>query len=36
VRDGIPEDPRRLLASYIDRGRLGVKSGKGFYDDYDA
>ena len=34
VRDGIPEDPRRLLEEYIDRGRLGVKSGKGFYDDY--
>ena len=36
VRDSIPEDPRRLLADYIDRGRLGVKTGKGFYDDYAA
>ena len=29
-----PEGPRRLLRSYLDRGRLGVKSGAGFYDDY--
>jgi 3-hydroxybutyryl-CoA dehydrogenase len=29
-----PEGPRRLLRSYIQRGRLGVKSGAGFYDDY--
>jgi 3-hydroxybutyryl-CoA dehydrogenase len=29
-----PEGPRRLLRSYIRRGRLGVKSGAGFYDDY--
>lgn len=36
VRDGIPEEPRRLLAEYIDRGRLGVKSGQGFYDDYET
>ena len=29
-----PEGPRRLLRGYVDRGRLGVKSGAGFYDDY--
>ena len=29
-----PEGPRRLLRSYLQRGRLGVKSGAGFYDDY--
>jgi 3-hydroxybutyryl-CoA dehydrogenase len=32
VRDGIPEGPRELLRRYIDEGRLGVKSGGGFYD----
>lgn len=26
--------PRRLLRSYVEQGRLGVKSGAGFYDDY--
>ncbi|MFC4906131.1 3-hydroxyacyl-CoA dehydrogenase family protein [Actinomadura gamaensis] len=30
----LPEGPRRLLREYIDKGRLGVKSGAGFYD-YD-
>jgi 3-hydroxybutyryl-CoA dehydrogenase len=29
-----PEGPRRLLRSYVQGGRLGVKSGAGFYDDY--
>jgi len=29
-----PEGPRRLLRGYVDRGRLGVKSGAGFYEDY--
>jgi 3-hydroxybutyryl-CoA dehydrogenase len=29
-----PEGPRRLLRTYIQQGRLGVKSGAGFYDDY--
>jgi 3-hydroxybutyryl-CoA dehydrogenase len=33
VRDGIPEGPRRLLREYIEQGRLGVKSGRGFYDE---
>jgi len=29
-----PEGPRQVLRSYIEKGRLGVKSGAGFYDDY--
>jgi 3-hydroxybutyryl-CoA dehydrogenase len=33
VRPGIPEGPRELLRRYIDEGRLGVKSGRGFYDE---
>jgi 3-hydroxybutyryl-CoA dehydrogenase len=36
ARDGIPEAPRRLLREYIDDGRLGVKSGRGFYNDYGS
>jgi 3-hydroxybutyryl-CoA dehydrogenase len=32
VRPGVPEGPRTLLRNYIDEGRLGVKSGRGFYD----
>jgi 3-hydroxybutyryl-CoA dehydrogenase len=35
VRDGIPEGPRKLLHEYIDQGRLGVKSGRGFYEYTD-
>lgn len=31
-RDGIPEGPRELLRRYLAEGRLGMKSGKGFYD----
>lgn len=34
-RDGIPQGPRALLRRYIAEGRLGVKSGHGFYD-YDT
>jgi len=34
VRTGLSEEPRDLLHRYIDEGRLGVKSGRGFYDDY--
>lgn len=34
VRDGIPDAPRLFLRQYVDRGWLGVKSGRGFYDDY--
>jgi 3-hydroxybutyryl-CoA dehydrogenase len=29
-----PQGPRKVLRSYVDQGRLGVKSGAGFYDDY--
>lgn len=29
-----PEGPRKLLRSYLEQGRLGAKSGAGFYDDY--
>jgi 3-hydroxybutyryl-CoA dehydrogenase len=29
-----PKGPRRLLRTYLRQGRLGVKSGAGFYDDY--
>jgi 3-hydroxybutyryl-CoA dehydrogenase len=29
-----PEGPRRMLRSYVQQGRLGAKSGAGFYDDY--
>jgi 3-hydroxybutyryl-CoA dehydrogenase len=32
VRSGIPDGPRTLLRRYVDEGRLGVKSGGGFYD----
>jgi len=34
VGNDIPEGPRKLLRRYVDGGRLGVKSGRGFYDDY--
>jgi 3-hydroxybutyryl-CoA dehydrogenase len=34
VREELPEGPRKLLQRYVDDGRLGVKSGRGFYDDY--
>jgi 3-hydroxybutyryl-CoA dehydrogenase len=34
VRPGLPEGPRTLLQQYLDEGKLGVKSGSGFYDDY--
>jgi 3-hydroxybutyryl-CoA dehydrogenase len=29
-----PEGPRRVLRTYLEQGRLGVKSGAGFYDNY--
>lgn len=32
VRPHLPEGPRQLLREYINQGRLGVKSGRGFYD----
>ena len=34
VNPSLPEGPRRLLHEYIDAGKLGVKSGEGFYNDY--
>ena len=34
IREAVPEGPRALLRQYLDRGRLGVKSGRGFYSDY--
>lgn len=36
IRKDIPEGPRKLLQRYVDRGSLGVKSGRGFYDDYSG
>jgi 3-hydroxybutyryl-CoA dehydrogenase len=32
VCPGLPEGPRKLLHKMIDEGRLGVKSGRGFYE----
>jgi len=29
-----PEGPRTVLRTYVEQGRLGAKSGAGFYDDY--
>ena len=34
LRRGLPEEPRKLLREYIDKGWLGVKAGRGFYNDY--
>ncbi|WP_353946618.1 3-hydroxyacyl-CoA dehydrogenase NAD-binding domain-containing protein [Streptomyces sp. HUAS MG91] len=31
----LPSGPRELLRGYVEAGHLGVKSGRGFYDDYD-
>ncbi len=36
IRKDVPEAPRKLLKAYVDRGSLGVKSGRGFYDDYSG
>lgn len=30
----LPEGPRILLHQYVDNGLLGVKTGRGFYNDY--
>lgn len=35
VRPGLPEGPRKLLHELVDDGKLGVKSGRGFYDYRD-
>src|SRR5262245_30785705 len=35
IRPGIAAEPRQLLKRYIEQGRLGIKSGKGFYSDYE-
>ena len=32
VRPELPDAPRRLLQRYVDDGRLGEKSGSGFYE----
>ncbi len=36
LRPGLPEEPRQLLEKLIDEGRLGAKSGRGFYEDPPA
>ena len=35
IRPTIPTGPRELLKQYIKEGRLGLKTGKGFYTDYE-
>lgn len=30
-RVGLPEEPRKLLMEMISQGKLGIKSGEGFY-----
>jgi 3-hydroxybutyryl-CoA dehydrogenase len=34
IRPELPVGPRQLLKQYIGEGRLGLKTGKGFYTDY--
>ena len=34
IRDDLPSAPLELLRDYVDKGWLGLKSGRGFYDDY--
>ena len=31
-RDNIPDEPRKYLDRFIQDGKLGVKSGGGFYE----
>ena len=33
-RPGLPEEPRTLLRQLVADGHLGLKSGRGLYDDY--
>lgn len=35
VRAGLPEGPRKLLREFVGEGKLGVKSGRGFYEYSD-
>lgn len=35
IRAGLPAGPRELLRDYVARGRLGLKTGAGFYDKYE-
>lgn len=32
IRPGLPEEPRKLLQAMIAQGKLGVKSGSGFFE----
>jgi 3-hydroxybutyryl-CoA dehydrogenase len=34
IHPELPAGPRKLLKQYIKEGRLGLKTGKGFYTDY--
>jgi 3-hydroxybutyryl-CoA dehydrogenase len=34
IHPELPSGPRELLKQYIKEGRLGLKTGKGFYSDY--
>ena len=36
IRPGTPDGPRELLKSYLAQGWAGRKSGRGFYNDYNA